>query len=276
MLSYRIVGEGPPLLLIHGWGVTWSVWHNLEPLLSQHARLIMVELPGMGLSPPPTQAYLSACVEALVMLREALGITRWTVLSYSASAGIGANYIRHDTAHISGAIFLCPILPLGIWPALNVIAHTVDRRWTALITWVFSGWRLRVMIGSLAFNQLRHRYVEDWLQEISAQPMPLLKTHLRVVFDPDWEHLPPAIPIIRIWGGDDRLAAWPRRMQPNDRIVAASHGAPLLSAPAVAQEVLAFLQAYPQPGRFDLVAGSNVQDGVATPSARAGPHGAAD
>jgi pimeloyl-ACP methyl ester carboxylesterase len=241
MISYRIVGEGPPLLLIHGWGVTWSVWRNLEPLLNQHARLIMVELPGMGQSPPPGQAYVSACVEALVALREALGIARWWVLSYSAGAGIGATYIRYDAVHISGAIFLCPILPLGSWPVLNYIAHAVDRRWTWLITWVFSGWRLRLMIGILGFNQLHHRYVEDWLHEISAQPMPLLKAHLRVVFDPDWENLPPAIPIVRIWGRDDRLAVRPRRLQAYDRMITASHSAPLLDAPAVVREVRAFL-----------------------------------
>jgi pimeloyl-ACP methyl ester carboxylesterase len=241
MLSYRIVGEGPPLLLIHGWGVTWSVWRNLEPLLSHHARLILIELPGMGQSPPASQTYVPACVEALIALRNELGIEHWAVLSYSASAGIATTYIRHDAAHISGAIFLCPILPLGRCSAIHYIGCSIDRRLAWFVTWVLSGWRLRWMIGILGFNQLRHRYAQEWYREMSAQPMAILKAHLHEALDPDWENLPPALPIVRIWGRDDRLAARPRRLQPCDRIIDGGHSAPLLAAPGVAREVRAFL-----------------------------------
>ena len=52
MLRYRLEGNGAtPLLLIHGWGVTYSVWQNLAPLLTPHFQLIMIELPGIGGSP---------------------------------------------------------------------------------------------------------------------------------------------------------------------------------------------------------------------------------
>src|SRR5579884_2520504 len=76
MLPYRLEGDGPPLLLIHGWGVTYRVWRNLVPLLKPHFQLILVELPGMGAAyhQVPMMSYYPACAEALEELRVALGI----------------------------------------------------------------------------------------------------------------------------------------------------------------------------------------------------------
>src|SRR6266851_4325242 len=47
MLPFRVEGSGHPLLLIHGWGVTYTVWQKLVPLLAPHFQLILVELPGV-------------------------------------------------------------------------------------------------------------------------------------------------------------------------------------------------------------------------------------
>jgi pimeloyl-ACP methyl ester carboxylesterase len=63
MLCYRLTGNGTPLLLIHGWGVTYAIWQNLAPLLTPYFQLIMIELPGIGDSPEvdPEKPYYQAC-----------------------------------------------------------------------------------------------------------------------------------------------------------------------------------------------------------------------
>ncbi|MGK2899048.1 MAG: alpha/beta fold hydrolase [Burkholderiaceae bacterium] len=44
----RLVGSGPTLLLLHGGTGSWTHWlHNIEAL-SQHFRLVLLDLPGMG------------------------------------------------------------------------------------------------------------------------------------------------------------------------------------------------------------------------------------
>ena len=44
----RLVGNGPTLLLLHGGTGSWTHWlHNIEAL-SQHFRLVLLDLPGMG------------------------------------------------------------------------------------------------------------------------------------------------------------------------------------------------------------------------------------
>ena len=248
MLSYHDIGNGPPMLLIHGLGITRSVWRNLEADLSQRARLILVELPGFGQSPPPSQNFLSACVEALVELRQRLGISRWTVLSYSCSADIGRAYIRRDAAHVAGGIFLCPILRIGRWPVLHFMGCSVLRWWPGFTAWLCSGARLRWMIETLAFNDERYAYTQEWFQEISAQPIAILEAQLTQSFDRLQSELPPEIPILRIRGRHDRLTARPRRLGPHDRVIEANHGAPLLAPTLILREVCAFLRQHAEAG----------------------------
>ena len=61
----RTGGEGPPLLLLHGYPQTNVMWHRVTRALAQRFSLIIPDLPGHGLTPavrtgrpiPPTPAY---------------------------------------------------------------------------------------------------------------------------------------------------------------------------------------------------------------------------
>lgn len=41
-------GNGPDLVLVHGWGLSGAVWQGLVPLLAPHFRLHLLDLPGFG------------------------------------------------------------------------------------------------------------------------------------------------------------------------------------------------------------------------------------
>ncbi len=49
-LHVEIVGDGPDLVLLHGWGLNSACWQSIVPLLSAHYRLHLVDLPGFGFS----------------------------------------------------------------------------------------------------------------------------------------------------------------------------------------------------------------------------------
>ncbi len=56
-VNFRIGGEGPPLLLLHGYPQTHVMWHKLAPKLAAHYTLVMPDLRGYGDSAkPPTDA----------------------------------------------------------------------------------------------------------------------------------------------------------------------------------------------------------------------------
>jgi pimeloyl-[acyl-carrier protein] methyl ester esterase len=66
-LYHHRVGEGPDLVLLHGWGMNAAVWEPLQPRLARHFRVTVLELPGHGASAPAMAADLdewaSACLD---------------------------------------------------------------------------------------------------------------------------------------------------------------------------------------------------------------------
>ena len=49
--SVERFGQGPDLVLLHGWGMNGAVWHGIAQELAAHYRLHLVDLPGFGNSP---------------------------------------------------------------------------------------------------------------------------------------------------------------------------------------------------------------------------------
>src|SRR6201984_683605 len=46
-------GEGPPLLLVHGWPQTWYAWRMLMPALARDFSVVAPDQRGIGLSDKP-------------------------------------------------------------------------------------------------------------------------------------------------------------------------------------------------------------------------------
>ena len=55
-----IGGDGPPLLLVHGWPETWYAWRLLMPALARDFTLIAVDQRGIGLTDKPQDGYDAA------------------------------------------------------------------------------------------------------------------------------------------------------------------------------------------------------------------------
>jgi pimeloyl-[acyl-carrier protein] methyl ester esterase len=47
-VHWQKIGNGPNLILLHGWGMNGAVWQQLIPMLSQHFTLHIADLPGYG------------------------------------------------------------------------------------------------------------------------------------------------------------------------------------------------------------------------------------
>jgi len=75
-----IGGQGPPLLLVHGWPETWYYWRLLMPELAKGFTVIAVDQRGVGLSDKPESGYDAATLaNDLVALMEALGHARFAL-----------------------------------------------------------------------------------------------------------------------------------------------------------------------------------------------------
>jgi len=76
-----IGGDGPPLLLVHGWPENWYQYRALMPALARDYTVIAVDQRGMGLTEKPKSGYDSATLgNDLVALMDELGYQRFSVV----------------------------------------------------------------------------------------------------------------------------------------------------------------------------------------------------
>ena len=85
-----IGGDGPPLLLVHGWPETWYAWRLLMPALARDFTVIAVDQRGIGLSDKPGDGYdTGTLADDLVALMDALGHDRFAVVGHDTGFAIG-------------------------------------------------------------------------------------------------------------------------------------------------------------------------------------------
>jgi pimeloyl-ACP methyl ester carboxylesterase len=76
-----IGGDGPPVLLVHGWPQTWYQFRLLMPALAREFEVVAVDQRGIGLSDKPEDGYDTGTLAAdLVGLMDALGHQRFALI----------------------------------------------------------------------------------------------------------------------------------------------------------------------------------------------------
>jgi magnesium chelatase accessory protein len=84
------MGQGPPLLLIHGTGAATHSWRGLMPVLAQQFAIVAPDLPGHGFTqaPPADRLSLPGMASDLSQLLRALDFKPDIVVGHSAGAAI--------------------------------------------------------------------------------------------------------------------------------------------------------------------------------------------
>ncbi len=87
-IAYLDEGEGPPLILLHGYGGSMWQWEYQRPLTA-HFRVITPDLLGSGLSDKPAIDYHpSALIDSVRGLMDALGLQTATLIGNSMGGGV--------------------------------------------------------------------------------------------------------------------------------------------------------------------------------------------
>lgn len=125
-------GEGPPVLLVHGWPETWYAWRLLMPTLAREFEVIAVDQRGMGLSDKPADGYDTRTLAAdLVTMMGALGHERFAVVGHDTGVAISyALCADHPDRVDRVAVAEIPGSPgAGPSPPLFVPGPVNDRLW---------------------------------------------------------------------------------------------------------------------------------------------------
>jgi len=113
-LAVARTGTGPPLLLLHGLGLTRDSWDPVVPALAERFEVLAVDLPGFGGSPPlpaavePSPAALAAAVAGLL---DDLGVEPPAVVGNSVGG-----WVALELAALRPEASLTLLSPAGLWP----------------------------------------------------------------------------------------------------------------------------------------------------------------
>jgi len=124
-------GDGPPLLLLHGWPQTWYAWRLVMPELARHFTVIAPDQRGTGLSGRPQDGYDTGTLAAdLVALMDALGHRRFAVAGHDTGMWIGyALAADHPDCVQRLAVAETPLPGVSPSPPLFANAHLNNALW---------------------------------------------------------------------------------------------------------------------------------------------------
>ena len=101
-------GDGPPLLLVHGFLMSRAQWLPNLAALSRVCTPVVVELWGHGRSPAPDDAayyHPAGYLQQFDAIRTALGAPRWWLCGYSLGAGLTIRYALTYPERVIGHAF---------------------------------------------------------------------------------------------------------------------------------------------------------------------------
>ncbi len=137
MIRVRIGGEGPPLLLLHGYPQTHALWHKVAAILQESYTLVCADLRGYGDSSKPASTPDHAPYAKREMARDmvevmaALGHERFIIAAHDR----GARVAHRLAADHPGRVL--KLATLDIAPTREMYANTTDAFARAYWHWFF-------------------------------------------------------------------------------------------------------------------------------------------
>jgi pimeloyl-ACP methyl ester carboxylesterase len=125
-----VVGQGPPLLLLHGFDSCFLEFRRLVPLLAADHQLFIPDLFGFGFSPRPADADYSpkgvlAHLEALVGRIRATGTGPIGLIGASMGGSVAVELARRQPQAIARLLLLAPAgltgRPMPVPPLLDAL-----------------------------------------------------------------------------------------------------------------------------------------------------------
>ncbi|MDQ3927664.1 MAG: alpha/beta hydrolase [Chloroflexota bacterium] len=108
-LDYEERGDGPALVLVHGFPFDGSIWRTQLEALGGEARVIAIDLPGFGGSQALAgeEASIDAYAEAIARWAGDLGLGRFALAGHSMGGYVALAFARLHPEMLSGLGLVC-------------------------------------------------------------------------------------------------------------------------------------------------------------------------
>jgi pimeloyl-ACP methyl ester carboxylesterase len=210
-LAYTDEGDGPPVVLIHGFPQSSFVWRDLGPLLSSRFRVIVPDMIGSGDSEKRAGVPLGIVAQA-EYIREFLhdlGVERYAVIGHSVGGGV-AQLLALDGEGVD-AMVLMSSTAFDAWPTLltREIQRTPPEQKVELF--VHSGIRASLRVGMADPDRITPDQVMEYLRPWSGAEN--VEAFFRFadamdgtgLLDRERDLMKLEMPVLIFWGEDDEF-----------------------------------------------------------------------
>ena len=125
-LFARVGGDGPPLLLLHGYTETNVMWHRVAPALAQRFSLVIADLPGYGWSAAPKADAQHepdskrAMARVMVELMERLGHVRFRLAGHDRGGRVAYRLALDHPGRLERLAVLDIVPTYDMWHGMNM------------------------------------------------------------------------------------------------------------------------------------------------------------
>ena len=219
-VTYRMAGDGPVIVPIHGIAGSSTTWRGVLPALAEHYTVVAPDLLGHGHSAKPRGDYsLGAYASGVRDLLAVLGLERATVIGHSLGGGVAMQFAYQFPERVERLVLVAsgglgrevsPILRAVTLPGAEyvvpVLLHRKVREAGEWLGWLPRrlGWKpddslaevwkgyttLTDRAGQQAFIHTVRSVIDIAGQRVSAH---------------DRLYLAEALPTLIVWGDSDRI-----------------------------------------------------------------------
>jgi pimeloyl-ACP methyl ester carboxylesterase len=234
-LHVTIRGDGPPVLLIHGFGASSFTWSKIVSSLASHYTTIALDLKGFGKSRKPRDGHYTLRDQAAAVRKviDTLGLTGLTVIGHSMGGGVALlvtiDLEKETPGRLRRLVLIdSQALPQRLPLFLRVLRVPVLG--PVIVRIVPPTWAVRYILSVVYFDpdKIEQSFVEEYAAPLRhSDGRAALIAAARAIIPPDADQLVAQYqtiqtPVLLLWGRQDRIVPFDLAAQLKSRIPTAS------------------------------------------------------
>jgi pimeloyl-ACP methyl ester carboxylesterase len=133
IVHYETYGQGPPVILLHGWLGSWNYWLDTMEALGHDYRLYALDFWGFGDSGKRRERYLiEDFVDLVSQFMDRMGIVQAPIVGHSMGGTVALSLALSQPRHVHKvAVVGSPV----VGRSLNILLQLAGHPWIAYVVW---------------------------------------------------------------------------------------------------------------------------------------------